>query len=340
MKRGAGVLAVGVICVTAAAAVNAPIAAAQPAGGATVTQEAAAQALFDEGQQLLSDGKVTDACRRFEASQEMDPGAGTELNLANCYEKAGLLASAWVRFKSAGSNARRSARPQWGVVADDRAKKLEPRVPRVVIRLAAEADGGQVPVAMQIDGLPIPTESFGLQVPLDPGEHRLLVTSTGRTPFERGFAVTEGKIETIDVPPLAAIPSPTPRDVPPPPARTEAAPPPPAPQTTWMKTAGYVLGAAGIVGLTIGAGYGVDAIVKQGELDCRGNVCNAQALSDGRNAATFADVGLLTGAVLATAGIVLVVTGNRLAPRQAALSLRFSPVAGADRAGLELRGQW
>jgi hypothetical protein len=93
------------------------------------TREAAAQALFDDAKRLLAERKIDEACRRFEASQQMDPGAGTELNLADCYEQAGQLARAWVTFKSAGADARRSGRPQWGIIADKRAERVEPSVP-------------------------------------------------------------------------------------------------------------------------------------------------------------------------------------------------------------------
>ncbi len=45
-----------------------------------------AELLFQEGQQLIKDGKHAAACPKFEQSQKLDPAIGTLLNLAHCYE--------------------------------------------------------------------------------------------------------------------------------------------------------------------------------------------------------------------------------------------------------------
>ena len=48
-------------------------------------QKAAAEALFDEGKQLLSQGQFENACRLFEQSQEIDRGVGTLLYLGDFF---------------------------------------------------------------------------------------------------------------------------------------------------------------------------------------------------------------------------------------------------------------
>src|SRR6187402_336528 len=68
--------------------------AAQPA-------ETPADALFQEGRDLMTAGKYAEACAAFDASQELKPDIGTLVNQANCREKTGQLASAWGLFADA-----------------------------------------------------------------------------------------------------------------------------------------------------------------------------------------------------------------------------------------------
>src|SRR5688572_18404856 len=65
-----------------------------------------ADQLFQEGRALVEAGKFVEACPKFEESQQLDPGLGTLLNLAACYEQVGMLASALTAFNSAEEQAR------------------------------------------------------------------------------------------------------------------------------------------------------------------------------------------------------------------------------------------
>src|SRR5262249_43356511 len=76
--------------------VAAPLARAQ-------SNKVAAEALFEEGRRLMSEGKVADACPKFADSQSLDPSPGTLLNLASCYEKMGMTATAWATYREAAS---------------------------------------------------------------------------------------------------------------------------------------------------------------------------------------------------------------------------------------------
>src|SRR5579883_326916 len=66
---------------------------------ATAEDKATAEALFNEGKRLMNERKFGEACPKFLASQKLDPGVGTQLNLAVCYEANGQTASAWATFK-------------------------------------------------------------------------------------------------------------------------------------------------------------------------------------------------------------------------------------------------
>src|SRR6478735_9605838 len=57
------------------------------AGAASPTDQAKAEALFDEGRRLLAAARFAEACPKFAESQRLDSALGTLLNLGDCYEK-------------------------------------------------------------------------------------------------------------------------------------------------------------------------------------------------------------------------------------------------------------
>src|SRR5688500_15209686 len=63
-------------------------------------QSSAAQAeqLFKDGKSLMGAKQYAEACDAFAASQELDPQLTTLMNLADCREKNGQLATAWSLF--------------------------------------------------------------------------------------------------------------------------------------------------------------------------------------------------------------------------------------------------
>src|SRR4051794_15936451 len=97
--------------------------------------KATAEALFADGTRLVARGDYRAACPKLAASQRLDPGVGTGLYLADCYERLGLVASAWAEFRSASAAARAagSGEREREQVAADRAKALESKLSLLVI---------------------------------------------------------------------------------------------------------------------------------------------------------------------------------------------------------------
>src|SRR5580692_11189003 len=62
---------------------------------------AVADALFRKGREAAEKGDWATACPKFAESQRLDPAPGTLLNLADCEEHLGQLASAYEHFKTA-----------------------------------------------------------------------------------------------------------------------------------------------------------------------------------------------------------------------------------------------
>src|SRR4051812_33196417 len=73
----------------------------------------AAKTLFEQGQKQIEEKNYDSACASFKASNESVARVGTLLNLADCYEKAGKLASAWGAYFDAISLGRRQNKPEY-----------------------------------------------------------------------------------------------------------------------------------------------------------------------------------------------------------------------------------
>src|SRR5215831_17174545 len=76
------------------------------ANGVTRAQSANAEALFNEGNKLMAEGKIVEACDAFEASNRAEPRAGTLIHLGACRERNHQLASAWSAYKDAVTRAK------------------------------------------------------------------------------------------------------------------------------------------------------------------------------------------------------------------------------------------
>jgi hypothetical protein len=140
----------------------------------------AAQTLFDEAKQLMTEGHYTAACPKFAESQQADPGLGTQFHLADCWQHVGRLASAWALFRDVESQAHTRGETSRERVAHDRAAALEPFLPRLLI-LPHQGDPTQG-LSIMRDGAEIGREQWGVAVPIDPGTHSVAVYVSGKQP--------------------------------------------------------------------------------------------------------------------------------------------------------------
>jgi hypothetical protein len=149
--------------------------------------KAEAQALFDEGRNLVEHRQFQEACPKFAESQRLDPGIGTELWLADCYENNGQVASAWASFKEAAATAA-LVHDKRETVARDRATALETKIPRLMIVVSdtAAVQGLEV----RRDGVIMASTAWGFALPVDPGVHTIAATSLGRQPSRSRVAPT------------------------------------------------------------------------------------------------------------------------------------------------------
>ena len=87
-------------------------------------QSPAAEALFQEGRRLIKQGRLEAGCDKLAASQQLETSIGTLLNLGDCRERLGKLASAWAAFDRTRHEAARNRRCDEGRLAFDVAEVM------------------------------------------------------------------------------------------------------------------------------------------------------------------------------------------------------------------------
>jgi hypothetical protein len=269
-----------------AALAIAPLAVAQE----NPPNQSMAEVLFREGRDLMRAGRFAEACPKLRDSQRLDPGIGTLLNLAHCYEQSDKTASAWAAYNEAAATARGAGQSSRQRLARDHAKALESRL--VHLKIAVETKAGEEEPAVEIDGEPFPRTLWNSRFPIDPGEHVVRAHSPGKKPFTTRIMVREGTAEhSVELPLLekqAERPSAAgtpPRAVarrrPTQPIAPSGATQPQTAGAASRRTAALILGGAGVAGLAIGVGYGWAAKSRYDESDpfCDADVCDSHGLA-------------------------------------------------------------
>ena len=312
----------------------------------TTGDKAASEALFQAARDLMNAGKFSEACGKLEASQRLDAGLGTLLYLADCYEKANRLASAWATFREAESIAMGRSDQSRAQVAKQRYAALEPRLSKLWIKVT---DGNPAEIRVLRDGEPVPRESFGLALPTDAGDHTIEASAPGRKTWTTNVVVAgEASNVAVDVPVLEAAPeeakAASPSATPPGSAPIEDRGTHPSPGST-QHAIGLVMGGAGVVGLGLATVFTLKAKSKNSESKSNGhcptdpNQCDQagtdlrdQALASARTATAFG----IAGGVLLVGGVVVYLTAPSEKKASASLpALDFAVGPSLARIGLK-----
>ncbi|WP_438004481.1 hypothetical protein WME89_37705 [Sorangium sp. So ce321] len=332
-------------CVAALLSLSAAVARAEP----SADQAAAAEALFREGRELVAKGKLAEACPKFAASQRLDPGYGTQWNLADCLERLGRSASAWAAFREAADMASRAGQADREAKATRRAADLEPKLERLSIAVSALADG----LVVRRNGAVLDAGAWGAALPVDPGQHRVEATAPGKKPFSvEAQTAGPGKVVTVEVPPLEDDPAAAAAAAPPQPGGAAepgpAAPPAPAGDggAGTRRTLSFVAGGVGVAGVVTGSIFGLVASSRWNRAQdehCRTRtLCDAQGVAlvdDAGRAAALSNVGFVVGGIGLAAGVALFVTSLG-GDEPAAARIVVTPAVGLAGGGLELQGRF
>ncbi len=330
MRLKAAVLATFLAATSLAAA-----RAARADDDAQAASDARALVLFNEGRGAMEAGRYAEAAAKFADSEALDPGAGTMLNLAFCYEKTGKLAAAWREYRAAAANAHEHGKTEWEDAARTRAARLAPAVGWVAVHVARSSDAKALEV--QIDGAPMALAMLEQPVPVDPGTHEVRVSAPGKKEWSARFEADGEHAPVIEVPdlePEAVV------------APTLAAPPPEPPRRASADRGGgqravaIALGALGVGAIAAGSVLGLVAKSTFDGAECSGNLCTAAGHDAQSRAYVQADVAtasfIVAGAALGGAAFFWFSAPPRDPPPS---TLRLRPVVGGAW-GLSMEGIW
>jgi hypothetical protein len=301
----------------------------------------AAQALYDEARKLVDAGNIEAACPKFRASYELDPGGGTLLNLADCYEKQGKLALAWSTFKEALVAAQRDGRTERIDFANQHIGKLEARLAHLTISVAANDRAAGL--VIQIDGAALAEQAWGVAMPVDPGKHVVRAEAPGKQPFETTLDAAAGAAagETVEIPTLADSTDDGVRG-----AAATAGASTATGDSGSGRTLGWVVGGIGVASLGVGGYFGLRAMSRWSDRDdgCAAG-CTSEAKIAGDEAgtaATISTIGFGVGLIGIGVGTYLLLSsGGKTEPTPSVGSgVTWVPVATHDGAGLLLRSTW
>lgn len=253
--------------------------------------------------------RYAEACPKFVASQKLSPALGTLLNLADCYEKNGQVASAWARFHEAIALAQRLGRADREKTARDRADKLEPRLLKVTINARSPS------VEVKIDGTPLDAAALGTPIPVDPGKHSVEATAKGKKPFATSIDVSDrSRALVVDIPALEDDAGTTTGSSPP-------TPPPPKEgekeergSGDTMRIVGIVAIGVGVVGAGVGTYFGLrtSSLWSDAQSRCSANnECDARGVElagDAKSSGNISTIAFIAGGALALGGVVLFFT--------------------------------
>lgn len=222
---------------------------------------------------------------------------------------------------------------------------VEKSIATVVVTAKDGAGADLLDVTVRVDGQPLIARLDGEAVAMDPGLHAFHFELADGTSLDQKVLVKEGERNQSVAVILKRATEPQPVPVSSgvataggsatPVAPADRAPPPGS--GAW-KTTGWVLGGVGIVGIGVGAIFGLVAISDKHSAHCNSdNFCDPDPLHSARNAATVSDVGFIGGGVLLAAGLALVVLSPGGGHEKAA-GVAVAPMVATGGGGLSLQG--
>ncbi|MBI3202939.1 MAG: hypothetical protein HYZ29_15480 [Myxococcales bacterium] len=300
---------------------------------------AAAEALFDKALADFDAGRLDAACPAFAESQRLDPRPGTLFTLAECEARAGLLASAVGHYgdylAQFGRMTQAEQKKQRGrdKIALGALEKLRPDVPQLTIVVP---EGTPPDASVSRNGKALGRAALGVALPVDPGEHEVVLTLTDGRTSRKALTLAKGAKERVvlDLPAASAPEAPAPASVPPREAPVTTRPG----SSPWP----WVIGGVGVAGIAVGSVTGLMVLGKKKTIQdhCDGPVCDVtgkEAADSAKTLGWVSTAGFGVGVVGVGVATALLIGGGSQKTERATRTL---PVVVATERGawLGLRG--
>lgn len=316
--------------------------------------KAAAEALYEEGKALMAKEKFLEAAEKFQASNRLDSGIGTIMHMADAFEKAGRLASAWANWREAEALANQAKQTARAETAKQRADALEPRLTKVLIQVGKNAllEGFR----LKRGKTEVTKEIFGVATPVDPGRYEVTAEAPGYLSWKGAVTTTkEGGVVSLSVPLLKVDPDAkkaakkatdkkkTAAD-----SANAVSTPATPPSNLAYKATAISLGGLGAIGVGLGTYFALQAKSEYDEANARCNETScfdklaseqtARALTQSH----LATVSFVSGGAAITAGLLvwLLAPSDSQDKKPDSAKLQIVPSIAPGFSGITVGGTW
>jgi hypothetical protein len=164
---------------------------ALPARATPPSDRADAEGLAATAAVLVEQGDYVHACAKYDASARLDPNARRYLKLADCFERAGMIARAWMAFGDAQEWAESRGDRALAQTGRDNIKRLEPKLARIAVVVPPESEVEGLRVTR--DGALVSAAVRGVPVVVDSGAHVISAGAPGRRAWSTTIELSPGK---------------------------------------------------------------------------------------------------------------------------------------------------